>query len=79
MSVDTAILLKLVADIVDVDAAQLTPQTTFAETGRTSFQEVELFTEIEDRFGLRLDFTKYSALTTIGELTEMVNAAAGAD
>jgi acyl carrier protein len=76
MSVDPA-LLTLVAETLEVDAGGLTRDTRFDELGRTSFQEVELFTGIEDRFRVRLDFTKYTELATIGELDDLVRGARG--
>ena len=76
MSVGT-VLVKLIAATLEVDPAQLTPQTRFDELGRTSFQEVELFTAIEDRFGIELDFPAYSRLATIGDLTDAVAATLG--
>jgi acyl carrier protein len=73
MSADAA-LLNLVAQTLQIDVDQLTPQARFDELGRTSFQEVELFTEIEDLFEVELDFTAFSTLATVGELVDAVTA-----
>lgn len=70
-------LVKLVADTLEVGAAELGPETRFDDLGRTSFQEVELFTALEERFGVTLDFADYTAVTTVGELEAMVTAATG--
>jgi acyl carrier protein len=76
VSVST-VVRKLIAATLQVDPEQLTPETRFDELGRTSFQEVELFTEIEDRFGMELDFPAFSRLATVGELADAVAATVG--
>jgi acyl carrier protein len=73
MPADTA-LLNLVAETLRVDVDKLTPQARFDDLGRTSAQEIELFTQIEDTFDVRLDFETFSTLATVGEL---VNAVTG--
>ena len=71
MSEATA-LLRLIAETLRIDVDQLTPNARFDELGRTSFQEIELLTEIEDQFNVKLDFPTYSMLVTVGELVDAV-------
>jgi acyl carrier protein len=74
MPTDTA-LLSIVAETLRVDADQLTPQARFDDLGRTSVQEIELFTQIEDSFDVTLDFEAFSTLATVGELVDAVTVA----
>jgi acyl carrier protein len=76
MPASRAELIDLTSQILRVDADRLSPDTRFDDLGRTSFAELELFTGIEDRFGVTLDFRAYSKLQTIGALTDAVEAAA---
>jgi acyl carrier protein len=74
MSVDS-VLLRVIAETLGVDARRLAAGDRFADLGRTSFQEIELLTEIEDRFRVQLDFDHFCGLATVGELVGAVNAA----
>ena len=70
-------LVKLIARTLKVPVERLTPDARFDQLGRTSFQEIELLTEIEDEFSVRLDFEEFVTLATVGELTEAVAKAGG--
>jgi acyl carrier protein len=74
MPTDTAIV-NLVAETLRVDVDKLTPQTRFDDLGRTSVQEIELFTQIEDTLDVKLDFEAFSTLATVGELVDAVTVA----
>jgi acyl carrier protein len=72
----TAVALRsLIAEKLHVDIDELTTDTRFDELGRTSTQELELLTEIEDRFKVTLDFGAYLTAATVGELVEALTAA----
>lgn len=74
MPADTAVL-NLIAETLGVDVDKLTPQARFDDLGRTSVQEIELLTQIEDSLDVRLDFEAFSTLATVGELVNAVTAA----
>ncbi len=74
MTTTDADVRELIAAILEADIEQLAAHTRFDELGRTSFQEIELLTAIEDRFKIELDFPEFSELATVGELADTVIA-----
>ena len=73
----TTELIDLVARILEIDAGLVTPDALFADLGRTSLQEIELLTAIEDRYRITLDFGTFVDLKTVGDLSIAVAAATG--
>lgn len=69
------VVLQLVAKTLHVASSRLTPSTSFKELGITSFQELELFTAVESRFGVELDLTQFLGFVEIGELLASVRSA----
>ena len=70
-------ITSLVAQILDIDARLVTPDALFADLGRTSLQEIELLTAIEDRYRITLDFGTFVDLKTVGDLSTAIAAATG--
>ena len=70
-------ITSLVAQILEIDAGLVTPDALFADLGRTSLQEIELLTAIEDRYRITLDFGTFVDLKTVGDLSIAVAAATG--
>jgi len=68
---------SLVARILEVDADLVTPDALFTDLGRTSLQEIELLTAIEDRYRITLDFGTFVDLKTVGDLSIAIAAATG--
>ena len=70
-------LTDLVARVLRVDAALVSPETRFVDLGRTSFAELELLTVVEDHFRITLDAGAYLDLETVGALADAIGAATG--
>jgi len=70
-------ITSLVAQILEIDAGLVTPDVLFTDLGRTSLQEIELLTAIEDRYRITLDFGTFVDLKTVGDLSIAVAAATG--
>lgn len=67
----------LVAQVLAVEDESVTPDTRFVDLGRTSLQEVELITAIEDRYQVSLDYVAFVEMRTVGDLCDAVAAATG--
>jgi acyl carrier protein len=68
-------ITDLVARIVGVDAALVTPEACFVDLGRTSYHEVEMLVAIEDDYHITVDFSTYLSLETVGALADAIAAA----
>jgi acyl carrier protein len=69
------VVLDLIAKTVQVERDRLTPSTSFEELGLSSFQELELFTAIEDLFGVKLDLTQFLGFVAVSQLLASVSSA----
>lgn len=66
-------VLTLVRHACDAPAAQITVQARFESLPTwTSLTALRLLTELEDRFGHRLDLREYLAVRTVGELVDLL-------
>lgn len=70
-----AAVRDLVEQVTDVPAEEIDADSRFETLDNwTSFAALRLLTEIEDRFGIRLDLRAYLASGRVGELVAMVSA-----
>ena len=63
---------KIIADRMDRDVSEITPDSTFAELGIDSLDTVELVMDIEDAVGTELELTEKVA--TVGELVAFIES-----
>ena len=59
-------IAELVAERVEKDVSEITPESSFKELGIDSLDTVEMVMELEDRLGFELDLDRKVA--TVGEL-----------
>ena len=59
-------IAELVAERVEKDVSEITPESNFKELGIDSLDTVEMVMELEDRLGFELDLDRKVA--TVGEL-----------
>jgi acyl carrier protein len=68
-------LAALIARIVRVPADQITAETEFDTFDDwSSFNALRLLVEVERRFGISLDLSRYLAAGTVGEVVDMLAA-----
>lgn len=66
------LLRELLADILELDPAQLTLELDLIDELETdSLQRIELMTEVEHELGVRLDARAWREARTLAELTEL--------
>jgi acyl carrier protein len=66
-------LVTLLADTAQIESTAITPTSGLAEIGIDSVQTVELIFEIEDRYGISIDYNANDgAIETMGSLVELV-------
>jgi len=66
------LLRELLADIVELDPAQLgLDQDLIDDLDTDSLQRLELMTEVEHELGVRLDARAWREARTLNELTEL--------
>lgn len=65
-------IAKLIADHVECDVSEITPETTFESLGIDSLDTVEMVMELEEELGYELELDQ--KLTTVGELVEFAES-----
>jgi acyl carrier protein len=66
-------LLDLTADVLDLTAGQVTPDTEFAnDLGVDSLDLVELVEALEAEFAIKIDDEELAEITTVGEAYDLV-------
>ena len=68
-------LVKLLAEHLEIDAALITPETTFESLGIDSLDTVEMVMELEEELGVQLDLDE--KVTTVGELAAFIEKKLG--
>lgn len=75
----TALLRELLADILELDVAQVGAEEDLVdELDADSLQRLELMTEVEHELGIRLDARAWRGARTVAELTELTLQRCGA-
>ena len=65
-------IAKYLAEQLDIDAAQITSDTTFESLGVDSLDTVEMVMDLEDELGVELELEE--KISTIGELVAFVES-----
>lgn len=68
-------VVETVADTMDVDADELTEQTTFDSLSADSLDKIELVTALEDAFDASLDDDQLVDIQTIADAVDAIIAA----
>ena len=63
-------IAELIADRNEIDAASITPETSFAELGIDSLDTVEMLMDLEDRIGAEIELDE--KVETVGELCAFI-------
>lgn len=63
---------ELLADHLDMDAAEITAETQFADLGIDSLDTAEIMMEMEDEFGVEIKFEEVG--TTVASLASYIDS-----
>lgn len=67
-------VVDLVAETLEVDAADINEKTSFEDLGADSFDLLELVTALEDEFGSKLDDESLQNIKTVGDAVDAIAA-----
>lgn len=67
-------VVDLVAETLEVDAANISEKTSFEDLGADSFDLLELVTALEDEFGSKLDDESLQNIKTVGDAVDAIAA-----
>lgn len=73
--------IKVIATHLDMDPADLTPETSLDELGANSLQLTEIIMDVEDMFDIQIEQNTaeaWASLKTVGNIIQAVEALAGA-
>ncbi len=65
-------VINLLAESLDLDASEITAETTFEDLDVDSLDTVEILMEMEDEFGIEIKFEE--AGKSVGELVSYIDA-----
>lgn len=66
-------LIAVLSETARIDAASVTPQSDLAQLGIDSLKIVELIFDIEDRYGITVDYNANDgAVESVGALVDLV-------
>lgn len=69
-------LKKVIVNVLNVDADEITMETTFgSDLGADSLDVFEIIMQIEEEFGIEIPAEKAEKITTVGEAVEMIKGA----
>jgi acyl carrier protein len=71
-----AALAEVLADVADVDPADVTPGARFDDLGIDSLTLVDVVVAVEDRFGLVIPDDEWARFETVGDADAHVRRAA---
>ncbi len=76
MEEDFKKLCNIIADVLGVDADEITPDTTFDEDlGADSLDIASIIMGIEDEYDVKVSTEVASKVTTVGEALELIKGA----
>ena len=64
---------KLLAEYKEIDQADITPKSTFAELGLDPLDTVELVMNMEEEFGITIEMNEN--IQTVGDLVAVIEGA----
>lgn len=66
-------LKKIIADVLNVDPEEITPETTFTEDlGADSLDVFQIVMGLEDEFDIEIPAEKVEKITTVGEAVNLI-------
>jgi len=65
-------LQEQLVEVLDIDAAEITPSTDFADLDADSIDLIEVVNAAEREFGLEIEEQKLYDLETVGGLTDLL-------
>ena len=74
MAADASVVLDIVAEEGRLDRSALTPESTLASLGLASLDLISIVFAIEDRLGVILEQEELEGLSTLGQLTALVQS-----
>lgn len=69
---------RIVAALLDADIEKVTPDTTLADLGADSLDEIELVMDAEDEFDIVVGDDEAEACRTVGDVIALVERKLGA-
>ena len=73
---NTEKIIEVLANHLEMDASEITEETTFAELGVDSLEAVEIMMEMEDELGIG-EINAAEAGKSVGELIDYINSKQG--
>ena len=69
------VLKKVIADVLSVDEAEITMETTFIDDlGADSLDVLQIIMGIEDELKIEVDAEKAESIVTVGDAVELIKA-----
>ena len=69
------VLRKVIADVLSVDEAEITPETTFIEDlGADSLDVFQIIMGVEDELKIEIDAKKAESIVTVADAVELIKA-----
>lgn len=65
----------IAADVLGVDAAEITEQTTFDDLDADSLDRLQLVTAMEDEFDIEIPDDKLEAISSVADAVDAIDAA----
>ncbi len=76
MDIEFKKLCGIIADVLGVDEAEITRDTTFEDDlGADSLDIAQIVMGIEEEFGLEVDLDNVGKITTVGEALDLIRSA----
>ena len=72
---NTEKIIEVLANHLEMDASEITEETTFADLGVDSLEAVEIMMEMEDEFGVEID--PQEAGKSVNELAAYIESKQG--
>jgi acyl carrier protein len=75
MNMEFDVLKKVIADVLSVDEAEITMETTFIDDlGADSLDVFQIIMGIEDELKIEVDAEKAESIVTVGDAVELIKA-----
>lgn len=68
-------IAEVTADVLGVDVAEISDQTTFDDLDANSLERLQLVTAIEDEFDLEIDDETLLSLNSVADAVDAIEAA----
>ncbi len=68
-------IAEVVVDVLDIDASEVSEETTFDDLDADSLERLQLVTAIEDEFGVEIDDEKLLSLNSVSDAIDAIEAA----